>query len=431
MKKIAVFGGTFNPIHNGHLSLARRFALALGAEKVLFMPAYQPPHKRTPEFASPSDRLAMCRLAAKDGPFEVSPLEIERGGRSYTSDTLRELKRMEPDSELFFLTGEDMFLTIERWREPETIFSLATICAAPRSASGLKRLLEHETVLRKLGARTVVLDIPYLPVSSTEVREAVRAGKSIEKLVPPAVAEYIGRNHLYTECGKKSERESFKLAATSFHTVTNGANRLRRPVKTSGIQKRDGLRMNPEDYKAVIKPFLSEKRYYHSVCVQKAALRLAKKYGADPEKASVAGILHDIMKDLPQPEQLERMKKYGVTLTRLELAAPKLWHAILGAAYLRAELHIEDPEILGAVRFHTTGRQNMTLLEKVLFVADFISDDRDYPGVEKMRAAARESLEEAAAEGIVFTLCDLAGSRKPIHPDTIAAYNDMVLKNLS
>ena len=205
MKKIAVFGGTFNPVHNGHLHLARRFALAAGAQEVLLVPAFLPPHKRAPDLASPSDRLAMCRLAAQDGLFEVSMLEIERGGLSYTADTLRELKRLEPESELFLITGEDMFLTVENWREPETIFSLATVCAAPRSAAGMRRLLGHEALLRAMGAKTLVCDIPYLPVSSTMVREAVKAGKSIEKLVPPAVAGYIYRNHLYTECGKQDE----------------------------------------------------------------------------------------------------------------------------------------------------------------------------------------------------------------------------------
>lgn len=189
--------------------------------------------------------------------------------------------------------------------------------------------------------------------------------------------------------------------------------------------------MTSEDYETVIRPFLSEKRFRHSRCVRDAAVLLARKYGADEQKAAAAGILHDVMKDLPRGEQLERMERYGICLTPLERSSPKLWHAMLGAAFLKNKLQIEDPEIVDAVRFHTTGRADMTLLEKVLFVADFVSEDRDYPGVEKLRAAAREGLEQAAVEGIVFTVCDLADKRRPIHPDTIAAYNDMILKNLS
>lgn len=204
-KKIAVFGGTFNPVHNGHLHLARSFAAAVGADRILLVPAFRPPHKRAPDLARAEDRLAMCRLAARDGPFEISTLELERGGLSYTADTLRELKRLEPGAELYLIMGEDMFLTIENWREPETIFSLATLCAAPRSGAGMSRLREHEAYLRSLGARTLVCGIPYLPVSSTQVRAAVRAGESIAELVPPAVADYIFQHHLYTECGKPDE----------------------------------------------------------------------------------------------------------------------------------------------------------------------------------------------------------------------------------
>lgn len=185
--------------------------------------------------------------------------------------------------------------------------------------------------------------------------------------------------------------------------------------------------MNTKEYQAVIKPFLSEKRYYHSICVSKAAKRLAEKYGADVQKAEIAGILHDIMKDTPQNEQLKMMVRFDIILTDVERSAPKLWHAMLGAAYLKNKLQIEDTEILDAVRYHTTGRANMTLLDKVLFIADFISADRDYPGVDKLREAAGFSLEEAMIEGFTYTIKELADNCKPIHPDTIAAYNQAVL----
>lgn len=185
--------------------------------------------------------------------------------------------------------------------------------------------------------------------------------------------------------------------------------------------------MNLEDYKKIIRPFLSDKRYYHSTCVSQAAKELAGKYGADVKKAETAGILHDIMKDLPPDQQLAKMKDYGINLTDVERSAQKLWHAMLGAAYLKNDLHIDDPEILDAVRYHTTGRKNMTLMDKVLFIADFISADRDYPGVEKLREAAKISLEEAMIEGLSYTITDLANERKAIHPDTIEAYNQTAL----
>ncbi|HEX3037673.1 MAG TPA: bis(5'-nucleosyl)-tetraphosphatase (symmetrical) YqeK [Oscillospiraceae bacterium] len=185
--------------------------------------------------------------------------------------------------------------------------------------------------------------------------------------------------------------------------------------------------MNTTDYKAIIKPLLSEKRYIHSVNVAKEAVRLAKRYGANPEKAEVAGILHDIMKDTPPDEQLKMMMRFDIILTDVERDAQKLWHAICGAAYIEQELQISDRDILDAVRYHTTGRANMTQLEKVIFIADFISADRDYDGVERMRKAAEISLEQAMLEGVVFTIQDLSERFKPIHPDTVSAYNWVVL----
>lgn len=185
--------------------------------------------------------------------------------------------------------------------------------------------------------------------------------------------------------------------------------------------------MNPEEYRKIIRPLLSEQRFHHSLCVSRAAKELALRYGADAEKAEIAGLLHDIMKDLPQEEQLALMGRYGIRLTELERSAPKLWHAMLGAAYIKNELKIDDAEILDAVRYHTTGRENMTRMDKVLFIADFISADRDYPGVEALRAAAKKDLDTAMLEGMAYTIGDLAKQRKAIHPDTIAAYNRITL----
>lgn len=197
MKRIAILGGTFNPIHNGHLHLARQFASLLEAEQVLFIPTSVPPHKAAPDLAEAEDRVAMCRLACEGMPYEVSDLEICRGGPSYTSETLAALKRRYPGYELCFIVGEDMFLTLDRWREPERIYALATICAAPRSACGLARLEQYAKKIAASGAKTILANIAFLPVSSTMVREAVRDGKDIRGLVPAGVATYIKKKGLY------------------------------------------------------------------------------------------------------------------------------------------------------------------------------------------------------------------------------------------
>ena len=185
--------------------------------------------------------------------------------------------------------------------------------------------------------------------------------------------------------------------------------------------------LSVKEYQKIIKPHLSDKRYHHSCEVAKAAKRLAKKYGADQEKAEIAGILHDIMKDTPKDEQLKIMNRFGIILNDIEAVTPNLWHQISGAAYVEHELDIKDPEIISPIRWHTSGKKDMTLMEKVVFIADFISDDRDYKGVDKMRAIAKESLDKAIIEGLSFTISELAQNEKAIIPDTFDAYNDAVM----
>lgn len=187
--------------------------------------------------------------------------------------------------------------------------------------------------------------------------------------------------------------------------------------------------MNGFDYQKLVRPHLTERRFQHSVNVAKAAVHLAERYGADPKKAETAGILHDIMKETPPGDQLKILEGSGIILTNVERSAPKLWHAMSGAAYIERVLSVCDPDILNAVRYHTTGRANMSLLEKIIFIADFISAERDYDGVEELRRAAESGLDDAMLAGVVFTIKDLAGMRKPIHPDTISAYNDIVLSH--
>ncbi len=199
MRKIAVYGGTFNPVHNGHIHLAEQFKKLIGFDKVVLIPTNVPPHKEALMLASAEDRLQMCRLAALDAGFEVSDMEIKRSGRSYTADTLELLKKQEPEAEFYLMMGEDMFLTLLSWRRPDKILKLSTICAAPRSWQGLKKLEEYAEKLKERGGRVVLGDIEYLPVSSTMVRDCIREGKDVAGLVPRGVAEYIKTKHLYEE----------------------------------------------------------------------------------------------------------------------------------------------------------------------------------------------------------------------------------------
>ncbi len=185
--------------------------------------------------------------------------------------------------------------------------------------------------------------------------------------------------------------------------------------------------MTFEQYEQEVKRHLTQGRFYHSQCVAAEAEKLARRYGADPEKARLCGILHDVMKDTPPQEQLKILEKSGIILTVAQRRNRKLWHALSGAAYLRDALGIADQEILGAVECHTSGKGGMSLLDKVLFVADYISADRDYPGVEELRVTAYRSLEEAMVEGIRFTVDELMGQELPVAAESIEAYNDAII----
>lgn len=182
--------------------------------------------------------------------------------------------------------------------------------------------------------------------------------------------------------------------------------------------------MTFEEYEAAVRPHLSQRRFYHSQCVAECAGELAERYGADPEKARLAGILHDVMKDTAPEEQLKIMEQSGIILSEAQRRNQKLWHALSGAAYAENVLGVADREIIDAIACHTGGKAGMTTLDKVLFVADYISADRDYPGVEELRTAAEKSLEEVIVEGVTFTMQERMGERMTMEPRSIDAYNE-------
>lgn len=196
--KIGMFGGSFNPVHNGHIELAKAFYRELSLDRLLIMPSYIAPHKFTEGAVFPDQRFEMCCLAAKgiDG-FEVSNIEIKRHGASYTYLTLQELHTLYPDDELFLITGADMFMTIHEWKNPGAIFKLATICGVPRNDDDISRLKKQSEYLQTLGARTYILDVGIMTVSSTEIRKKVKAGEDISDLVAPTVNKYIKEHYLY------------------------------------------------------------------------------------------------------------------------------------------------------------------------------------------------------------------------------------------
>ena len=202
--KTGIYGGTFNPIHNGHLHIVEEFRRGLGLDRGLLIPTRVPPHKAAPDLASAGERFAMCRLAAQGKPWlELSDIEMRREGKSYTAETLEELSALYPQDQFYLLMGEDMFLTLGRWYRPETIFSLASELLTSESAYAAmahavnalrQKALEYTGQFQ---ARCFLEHIPYLPISSTQVRQAVARGEDVSGLVPQAVAAYMKERGLY------------------------------------------------------------------------------------------------------------------------------------------------------------------------------------------------------------------------------------------
>ena len=184
-----------------------------------------------------------------------------------------------------------------------------------------------------------------------------------------------------------------------------------------------------ESLKAILQKRLNEKRYYHSLCVADEAKRLAEKYGGDSDKAYLAGLLHDITKNAPDEEHLQIFKEFGIILNDIEKNAKKLWHAMSGAEYVKNILGINDPEIIEAIRYHTTAKADMSLLAEILYLADFTSKDRDYEDVDVIRAYVDESLCKAFVYALQYSITDLVNQGRAIHPDTVEAYNQAVLIN--
>lgn len=207
--RIGMYGGAFNPIHNGHLHIVREYIRRLSLDRVLLIPTGTSPHKAAvPDAASAEDRLAMCRLAcAGEEKILVSDCEIRREGKSYTADTITWLKTQFPGDELYLLMGEDMFLTVDRWFDAPRIIKNTVLCGTPRSTDGRARMLAHAEEIRAAHpyARTQIADISFMDVSSTMVREARHRGEDVSALVPAGVAAYMEEHGLF--CGGNHETE--------------------------------------------------------------------------------------------------------------------------------------------------------------------------------------------------------------------------------
>lgn len=384
--KIGIYGGTFDPPHLGHMEAARTAVKVLGLDRLILIPASVPPHKQLPDAAaSPEQRLEMVKLMA-DGLLlpklaEVSDIELKRDGKSYTSDTLRQLRQRYPNDEFWLLMGTDMFLTLQNWHEADQIMNMASIAAFSRfeSDTGEMMQLQGKYLSETYGTKVCIVQLPRIrQVSSTQVRQQ----RSGDGLWPP-VWGYILQNGLY------------------------------------GMSA-DLRKLDDADLRAVSYSMIRAKRIAHVQGTEQEAVNLARRWGANEVHARRAAILHDCTKYLTLEEQLLLCEKYQVKLDDMERVAVKLLHSKTGAA-LAEHLFGEEQEICQAICWHTTGKAGMSLLEKILYIADYMEPTRDFEGVERLRELAYHDLDAAVLLGTEMTIEEMVRYGNPIHPNTLAA----------
>ena len=374
--KIGIYGGTFDPIHLGHIAIAKAVKKELGLDKLFFVVAADPPHKPDPNRTSAALRLEMAEktLAKKEGLF-ASDIEIVRGGKSYTCDTLAEFSRIYPGAELFFIVGADMLANFPTWYHPERILELAALTAVQRTGQAEDLGALSGAIIDRFGGKVIVSSACGPEISSTEVRRRIRDAEPIGDLVPYDTEIFIYENLLYAPEELVSIRD--KLAQS-----------------------------------------LEPGRVRHSLLTVREAIRLAEKHGVDTQKARLCALVHDcakVRKDL----LAEYFGKYGFVPTAEETENPYMIHARLGAVVAKAEYGIDDEEILRAIELHTLGSPDMTALDKIIFLADKLEPSRNYRKIASIRKLAFTDLDAAVAAVIRNNIAYTRSCGKPIHPSTI------------
>lgn len=395
MKKvrIGIIGGTFDPIHIGHLIIAQNAVTQYHLDQILFIPTGHSPHKDDKEIEQSAHRLEMIRLSIKNNPdFYFSAMEINAAHTSYTYLTLQELHRTYPDWELYFIMGADSLDYLDKWMEPAEICRLATLLVAIRDDLDMNRIKNKAAELKRLYEADIrPIITPNVSVSSHNIRERVAKGEPIRYLVTPEVEEYIAHQCLYQEDeGQTPMNERF--------------NKIKKTLKKE----------------------LDKDRYEHTLGVMYTSACLAMANGYDMEKAQLAGLLHDCAKCIPNEKKLKICAKNNIPVTQVEKDNPFLLHAKVGAFLARALYEIEDEEILHAISVHTTGAPAMNTLDKIVFIADYIEPKRDKAAnLKEIRKTAFEDLDEALKMILCDTINYLNGSKndKNIDPMTLETYH--------
>lgn len=383
MERIGIYGGTFNPPHVGHIRGAEYAICALQLDKLLLIPSCVAPHKDLPTNSpTPAQRGEMLALA-KGEKMEVCDIELTRGGTSYTYETVEELAEQYPDKELVLIMGTDMFLSFLTWKEPQRILSKASLGVLYRGDKDeLTQIAAQKKALEEQGAKIYLAENPVTAISSTQLRRML-VFRCAGTFLPENVEHYIRRHNLY---GAESDYRNLSM----------------------------------EELEQVVVGLLKPNRVAHVLGCRDTAMDLAKRWGADVTDAGRAGLLHDITKALDGPLQLTLCEEYGIVLGDFSKKYTKTLHALTGSL-VAERIFGENKQIVDAIRSHTTGKANMNTLEKILYVADYMEPNRDFPGVEKLRHLAYTDLDKALKLGLEMTVAMLRKNNQEISPASAEA----------
>lgn len=376
--KVGILGGTLDPVHNGHIGIALAAMDALALDRVLLLPAGDPPHKkrRTDKWV----RMRMAALAAGGHPGLVaSDMEIRRMGTTYTVDTLTLLSVEQPDVEWVYIVGADTLNKLDTWKEFARVSRLCTFAAVARpGCDEALTELRAKALSECYGTRVVILPVSGPKISSTQVRRRVAEGLPIDDIVPSSVADYIRQNGLYL-CDY-SEAQILEL----------------------------------------LRGHLTYRRFTHTLGVADTAQRLAPICGVDPMRARLAGLLHDCAKSMPLDQMRALVTAHMPDLDKEELDTRAILHAPAGMVVAHDAFGVRDPQILSAIRKHTVGDGEMSAMDALIYVADFIEPGReDFPGLERARKAAEKDVWQAMHICAELTAKHLKERGQSIHPRTL------------
>ena len=379
-ERIGIMGGTFNPIHTGHIEMALRARDAAQLDQVLVIPSGNPPHKTG--IAPAEDRWRMvCAACAGARGLTPSRVELDRDGVIYTVDTLSILRQNYPKADFYYIIGSDTLMELKNWRRFETVLTLCTFLICPRATGYTPAEIAAERArLEALGGKFQNVKMEVINVSSTDIRASLE-DKSPTPLLPLPVREYCGLVGLYGMRPRVPQAQAW--LPLLFRSLT-------------------------------------AKRFSHTLAVAYTARHLAHAHGLDAEKAEIAGLLHDCAKCMPLPEMQRIADENRVTDDPGLRETDRLLHALVGAYIAQRDYGMRDPDVISAIANHTTGKPGMSRLDMAVFLADKIEPTRaSYPDLDRVRMLAEFSLEKAMIVSIERTTAYVKGGGKTLHPATL------------